>query len=144
MQLPFTAFTYAYVFILLDAFEYGHLNFTYLKQELISRGMHDRFIFRSSFPGMRLTWECHDQSQETNRPFPKSPQVSPSKRVQVPNLCYGNQFHFQYDWKLTFITKTWHSASPRNGGWGELRNDLLPSLCHWSVTAFLSQKQKYA
>ena len=73
MQLPFTAFTYAYIFILLDAFEYGHLKFTYLKQELISWSMHDRFIFRSNFPGMRLPWECHDQSQETNRPFPSSP-----------------------------------------------------------------------
>ena len=27
----------------------------------------DRFIFRSNFPRMRLSWECHDQSQETNR-----------------------------------------------------------------------------
>ena len=26
----------------------------------------DLFIFRSNFPGMRLLWECHDQSQETN------------------------------------------------------------------------------
>ena len=26
----------------------------------------DRFIFRSNFPGMRLPWECHDQSQESN------------------------------------------------------------------------------
>ena len=26
----------------------------------------DRFIFRSNFPGMRLPWEYHDQSQETN------------------------------------------------------------------------------
>ena len=25
-----------------------------------------RFTFRSNFPGMRLSWECHDQSQETN------------------------------------------------------------------------------
>ena len=24
------------------------------------------FIFRSNFPEMRLSWECHDQSQETN------------------------------------------------------------------------------
>ena len=25
-----------------------------------------RFTFRSNFPGIRLSWECHDQSQETN------------------------------------------------------------------------------
>ena len=43
-----------------------------LPQEPMSRRMQlryiviDRFIFRSNFPGMRLPWECHDQSQETN------------------------------------------------------------------------------
>ena len=26
----------------------------------------DRFIFRTNFLGMRLPWECHDQSQEIN------------------------------------------------------------------------------
>ena len=26
----------------------------------------DRFIFRSNSPGIRLPWECADQSQETN------------------------------------------------------------------------------
>ena len=26
----------------------------------------DRYIFRLNFLGMRLPWECHDQSQETN------------------------------------------------------------------------------
>ena len=26
----------------------------------------DQFIFRSNFLGMRLPWECHDQSQESN------------------------------------------------------------------------------
>ena len=26
----------------------------------------DRFIFGSNFPGVRLPWECHDKSQETN------------------------------------------------------------------------------
>ena len=26
----------------------------------------DRFIFRSNSPGIRLPWECDDQSQETN------------------------------------------------------------------------------
>ena len=26
----------------------------------------DRVIFRINFTGMRLPWECHDQSQETN------------------------------------------------------------------------------
>ena len=46
------------------------------KQEPMSRSMQlhyipvtafsDRFIFLSNFPGIRPTWECHDQSQETN------------------------------------------------------------------------------
>ena len=27
----------------------------------------DRFIFRSNFPRIRFPWECHDQSQKTNR-----------------------------------------------------------------------------
>ena len=26
----------------------------------------DRFIFRSNSPALRLSWECHDQSYETN------------------------------------------------------------------------------
>ena len=26
----------------------------------------NRFIFRTNFPGMRLPWKCHDQSQKTN------------------------------------------------------------------------------
>ena len=28
----------------------------------------NRFIFRPNFARMRLSWECHDQSQETNIP----------------------------------------------------------------------------
>ena len=41
-------------------------------QEPMIRGMElhyiltDRFIFTSNFPGLRLPWEWHDQSQETN------------------------------------------------------------------------------
>ena len=43
-----------------------------LPQEPKSRSMQlrcifiDWFIFRSNLPGMRLPWECHDQSQEPN------------------------------------------------------------------------------
>ena len=36
----------------------------------------DRFIFRSNFPGMRLPWDCYDQSQETNwRQFVTGPEL---------------------------------------------------------------------
>ena len=31
----------------------------------LPRRFHRPFIFRSNFPGMRLPWECHNQSQET-------------------------------------------------------------------------------
>ena len=92
-------------------------------QEPMSRSMQlhyvfiDRYIFRSNFPGIRLPWEYHNQSQETNWRHcvtgPETAFLSQKKKVfstlanpiihrlYPPKFCIMIEFDFSWDMKMT-------------------------------------------